>query len=78
MGGGSTTALRRDRPTQTPDTQASLAPSLRKMMGSALRRLAPSRAHLAVAGGIALSAYVLQQQYPVKAAEPEAIFVING
>tara|TARA_B110001452_G_C15125712_1_gene392315 strand:+ start:94 stop:240 length:147 start_codon:yes stop_codon:yes gene_type:complete len=48
------------------------------MMGSALRRLAPSRAHLAVAGGIALSAYVLQQQYPVKAAEPEAIFVING
>lgn len=48
------------------------------MMGSALRRLAPTRAHLAVAGGIALSAYVLQQQYPVKAAEPEAIFVING
>ena len=49
------------------------------MMGSALRRLAPTRSHLAVAGGIALSAYVLQQyQYPVKAAEPDAIYVING
>ena len=46
-------------------------------MASALRRLT-TPTNLAFAGGIALSAYVLQSHAPVaKAKEPE-IFVING
>jgi len=45
-----------------------------------LRALSTARARVAIAGGIALSAYVLQAPRPaVKAAEPDDhIFVING
>jgi hypothetical protein len=44
-----------------------------------LRRLPRLSASVAAAGGIALSAYVLNTQPSIRAAEPEShIFVING
>ena len=42
------------------------------------RALASPRVQAAVASGIALSAYVLNTRPPVKAAENDHIFVING
>jgi len=48
-------------------------------MANLLRSLSSARAHIAVASGIALSAYALHSRSPVKALEPDDhIFVING
>ena len=42
-------------------------------------RNVPRLQHAAVASGIALSAYVLSQQPPIRAAEKESdIYIING
>jgi len=49
-------------------------------MASVLRSLTSARVNIAVASGIALSAYALHSRAPVRALEPaeEHIFVING
>jgi len=48
---------------------------VRQLLRSAL---SSSRLRVALAGGVALSAYVAHQTHTVHAAEPEHIFVING
>ena len=49
-------------------------------MVSLLRTLSSARAHIAVASGIALSAYAFNARVPLKAQEPaeDYVFVING
>ena len=51
---------------------------MRTAMGAAARLLSQHR-RLALASGVALTAYVAQQTHTIQAAEPaEHIFVING
>ena len=49
-------------------------------MASVLRSRLPRAlsASVAAAGGVALSAYMFNSQPPLRAAEPDGIYVING